>query len=168
MNNKPKNIKILSTKKMEIPNNTIERKDFLKQVGLGFGAIMLMNCLQGCGETEIPDPNPGSNTGKVDFTIDISTSTYSKLQTKGGYVVVANQKVIIARTQADSWIAVSSACTHEGTTIDYRSSSNDFICNNHKSEFTATGAVQKGPAASALKKYNVTFTANTNTLRVFE
>lgn len=168
MNNKPKNIKILSTKKMEIPNNTIERKDFLKQVGLGFGAIMLMNCLQGCGETEIPDPNPGGNTGKVDFTIDISTSTYNKLQTKGGFVVVANQKVIIARTQADSWIAVSSVCTHEGTTIGYQAASNDFRCPNHGAEFTATGAVQKGPAAAALKKYIVTFTANTNTLRVFE
>lgn len=147
---------------------TIDRKDFLKQVGVGFGAIMLMNCLQSCGETELPDPDPNNNTGKLDFTIDISASGNTALLTKGGFLVIGDKKVIIARTLADTWLAVASACTHEGTTIGYRSATNDFRCPNHGAEFSATGAVQKGPAASALKKFNVTFTANNNSLRVFE
>ncbi|MCA0365132.1 MAG: Rieske (2Fe-2S) protein [Bacteroidetes bacterium] len=147
---------------------TIDRKDFLKQVGVGFGAVMLMNCLQGCSETEIPDPNPGGNTGKVDFSIDISAQTYKALQTKGGYVVISDKKIIIARTLNDNWIAVSSECTHEGSTIKYVASSSIFQCPNHGAEFKESGAVSKSPAPSALKKYNVTFTANTNTLRVFE
>jgi cytochrome b6-f complex iron-sulfur subunit len=147
---------------------TIDRKDFLKQVGVGFGAIMLMNCLQSCSETEIPDPDPIVGTDKVDFSIDISASGNTALQTKGGFLVVATKKIIIARTLADTWIAVSSACTHEGTTINYRANSNDFLCPNHQSTFSATGAVTKSPATAALKKYNVTFSANTNTVRVFE
>lgn len=148
--------------------NTIDRKDFLKQVGMGFGAIMLMNCLQSCSETEIPDPNPTGNTDKVDFSIDISAAGNTALNTKGGFLVVASKKIIIARTLADTWIAVSSVCTHEGSTIGYRASSNDFLCPNHQSTFSATGAVTKSPAATALKKYIVTYTANSNTVRVFE
>jgi cytochrome b6-f complex iron-sulfur subunit len=152
---------------MKKTTETMDRKDFMKQVGLGFGAIMLMNCLQSCGETEIPDPNP-INTDKLDFSIDITASGNTALQNKGGFLVIKDKKVIIARTLADTWIAVSSACTHEGTTVGYRAASNDFLCPNHQSTFSATGAVTKSPATSALKKYNVTFTANSNTVRVFE
>lgn len=147
---------------------TIDRKDFLKQVGVGFGAIMLMNCLQSCSETEIPDPNPVVVTDKLDFSIDIAASGNTALQTKGGFLVVSGKKVIIARTLADTWIAVSSECTHQGTPVNYRPSSNDFLCPNHQSTFSSTGAVTKAPATAALKKYNVTFSANTNTVRVFE
>ncbi len=149
-------------------NSTIDRKDFLKQVGMGFGAIMLMNCLQSCSETEIPDPDPIGNTDKLDFSIDISASGNTALLTKGGFLVFSSKKVIIARTLADTWIAVSSVCTHEGTTINYRANSNDFLCPNHQSTFSATGAVTNSPATSALKKYNATFSVNTNSVRVFE
>lgn len=149
-------------------DSTIDRKDFLKQVGVGFGAIMLMNCLQSCAEAEIPDPNPMNNTDKLDFSIVISATGNTALQTKGGFLVVSDKKVIIARTLADQWIAVSSACTHQGTTINYRANFNDFWCPSHQSTFSATGAVTKDPATAPLKKYNVTFSANTNTIRVFE
>ena len=73
----------------------------------------------------------------------------------------------MAHTNSDTFIAVSSACTHEGTTIDYRAGSNDFLCSNHQSEFTATGAVQKGPATKALTKYNTSYDATAKTVRVF-
>ncbi len=153
------------TKKTE---NTIDRKDFMKQVGLGFGAIMLMNCLQSCSETEIPDPNPTTGTG-VDVTIDLNNATYSKLTTKGSSVVISAQKIIVARVNDmnGSFLAVSSSCTHEGTTIAYQSGSNNFRCPNHGAEFSSTGAVTKGPATSPLKKYSTTFNQTANTLRIF-
>ncbi len=148
---------------------TIDRMEFMKQVGIGFGAIMLMNCMQSCGSGEIPDPNPGSGgTGKVDFTLDFSSGTNAALKTKGGFVVNTSNKVIIARTLSDNFIAVASACTHEGTTVTYRSATNDFLCPNHLSEFSDTGAVKKGPATTALKKYNLTVDLNASTIRVFE
>jgi cytochrome b6-f complex iron-sulfur subunit len=153
---------------IEKENATIDRKDFMKQVGMGFGAIMLLNCLQSCAEKDIPDPTPGVTTGKVDFSINITDAANTALGTKGGFLVVKDKKVIIARTNADTWIAVSSACTHEGTTVGYRKASDDFLCPNHGAEFKNTGAVQKGPATKALTKYNVTFTANSNMVRVFE
>lgn len=153
--------------KLQEKSQTIDRKDFMKQVGMGFGAIMLMNCLQGCSESEIPDPNPIGGTG-IDFTVDIMANANKALQTKGGFLVVSDKKIIIARTNADTWIAVSSACTHQGTTVQFRATQGDFLCPNHLSTFSANGAVTKSPATSPLKKYNITFSANTNTLRVFE
>lgn len=146
---------------------TIDRKEFMRQVGIGFGAIMLMNCLQSCSDGgEIPDPNPGTST-KLDFTIDLKTTDYSGLKTKGGFAVVKAQNVIVAHTNVDTWIAVDSKCTHEQTTINYRAASNDFLCPNHGSVFTAVGAVTTGPATSALTRYNTSFDATNNTLRVF-
>ena len=154
--------------KMEV--NTIDRKEFMRQVGLSFGAIMLMNCLQSCSDGgEIRDPNPTTSTGKLDFKININDAMYSDLKIKGNFVVVKAQNVIIARVNDTngSWIAVDSRCTHELTTIDYRSSSNDFYCPNHGSTFSSTGAATKGPAKSALARFNTSFDATNNTLRVF-
>jgi cytochrome b6-f complex iron-sulfur subunit len=152
----------------ENKKNTLDRKDFLKQVGTGFGAIMLMNCIQACSSAEIPDPVGPINTGKIDFTVDINAAANSSLKTKGGFLVIKDKNVIVARTNDDNWIAVSSKCTHELTVIDYRAASNDFKCPNHGAEFKSTGAVQKGPAMSALTKYSTTFTANSGIVRIFE
>lgn len=148
--------------------NTIERKDFMKQIGIGFGAIMLMNCLQSCSEGEIPDPNPNTGGTGIDFTLDLNTAANSSLKTPGGFLVVSSQNVIVARTLADTFIAVNSSCTHQGTTIAYRPNSNDFRCPNHGSEFSSSGAVTNGPATAALKKYNTSFDETANTIRIFE
>ncbi|RYU94837.1 QcrA and Rieske domain-containing protein [Emticicia agri] len=149
-------------------SKTIDRKEFMKQVGISFGAIMLMNCLQSCGGGEIPDPDPNGNSDKVDFTLDLNSSTYNTLKNKGGFVVVKPQNIIVAHTNTDTFIAVSSICTHESATIDYRASTNDFLCPNHQSEFKADGSVQKGPATTALKKYSVSSDLTNNTVRIFE
>lgn len=151
----------------KINAGTIDRKEFMRQVGIGFGAIMLMNCLQSCGDGgEIPDPNPTANT-KLDFTIDLKTNDFSSLKTKGNFAVVKTQNVIVAHTNADTWIAVDAKCTHEQTIINYRAASNDFLCPNHGSVFTATGSVTTGPATQALTKYFTSFDATNSTLRVF-
>jgi cytochrome b6-f complex iron-sulfur subunit len=156
-----------SIESIAVESNTIDRKEFMKQVGIGFGAILLMNCLQSCsGADEIPDPNPTSTT-KLDFTIDLKTGTYSNLKTKGAFAVVSAQSVIVAHTNADTWIAVDAKCTHEQTIINYRATTNDFLCPNHNSEFTSTGGVQKGPATKALTRYNTSYDATNSTLRVF-
>lgn len=154
---------------MENSSNTIDRKEFMKQVGISFGAIMLMNCLQACDSGgEVPDPNPGGSSGKVDFTLDLNNAAYATLKNLGGNVVVKPQNIIVVRTTSNTFIAVSAICTHEAATINYRSSTNDFQCPNHQSEFKADGTVQKGPATAALKKYSVSADLTNNTVRIFE
>lgn len=150
-----------------IKSNTIDRKEFMKQVGMSIGGIVLLNCLQACSEAEIPDPNPNTNTGKLDFTISLSAMGNTNLNTLGGFVVSTANKTIIARTLDDKFIAVQSDCTHAGTTVEYRPNNKVFFCPNHQSNFKEDGSVVNGPATVALKRYNTSYDKNANTLRVF-
>jgi cytochrome b6-f complex iron-sulfur subunit len=146
---------------------TIARADFLKQVGTGFGAIVLMNCIQSCADDSIPDPVAPTPTGKLDFTVNINDTANAALKSKGGFLVNKANNVIIARTNDDTWIAVDSRCTHQQVEVKYEATANNFVCPLHGSTFSSTGAVVKSPATSPLTKYNTTFSANTGVLRVF-
>jgi cytochrome b6-f complex iron-sulfur subunit len=153
---------------METLLRPLDRQEFLRLVGTGLGAILLTHCLTGCSKDDdgtTPTPPGGSNP--VDFTLNLTEANNAALATNGGSVVRNN--IIVARTLAGGFLAVSQVCTHEGTpSVEFRSASGDFFCPRHGSRFSATGAVTNGPAAAPLKQYKTTFTASANTLRVFE
>ncbi|MDI1233066.1 MAG: Rieske (2Fe-2S) protein [bacterium] len=134
----------------------MKRKDFLAQVGIGAALVLAPVCfgsLTGCKKTSTPPTN-------VDFTIDVSTGALSN---NGGFLV--KDRVIVARTNSGTFLAVATACTHEGTTINYNATNNNFVCPNHNAMFNSSGAVTQGPANSNLTKYNTTLTGTM--LRVF-
>lgn len=135
------------------------RKEFLERVGMGASALFIPACIGGLTSCSTSGMVPAAPTN-VDFTIDISTGA---LATKGGYLV--NSGVIVARTLAGDFIAVSAACTHEGQTIQYVGSANYFYCPRHGSTFNASGAATRGPASASLATYKTTLTGNS--LRVF-
>lgn len=140
----------------------MNRKEFFARAGFGAAAVLLPACIAGlsssCSSDDSLSPAPAP-TG-VDFNVDVSSGT---LATNGGFMVTNG--IVIAKTLAGSFIAVSAACTHEGTNVNYNSSGNNFICPNHNSEFTSVGVVTKGPATSNLKQYNTSLSGNT--LRVY-
>ncbi len=147
---------------------TMDRKEFMKHVGMSVGGILLLNCLQACTETEIPDPMTGTNTG-IDFTLDLNVAANSSLNNGGGAVVNAANRVIVARSQDKStFFAVQSNCTHQGTTVVFQGNNNVFFCPNHSSRFNIDGSVVNGPATSPLKRYKTSFDASANTIRIFE
>lgn len=86
-------------------------------------------------------------------TVDVSTG---KLATNGGYVVING--IVIARTNSGTFLAVSAACTHKGTNVQYVASANDFYCPNHGAKFSSTGVVTLGPATTNLTQYKTTLT----------
>ena len=147
---------------MTIQQTTMDRQEFFKLVGVGVGAIILQHCLSGCSNSG-SDPTPQG--AKVDTTISVNATGFTALRTKGGFVY--NNGVIIARTLQDTFIAVSQACTHAGTSVNYNSANNTFVCPNHGSIFSNVGAVQLGPASSPLTRYNTSFDATTGELRIF-
>jgi cytochrome b6-f complex iron-sulfur subunit len=53
-------------------------------------------------------------------------------------------------------------CTHEGCTVSNSSGSN-FACPCHGSQYTTSGSVAKGPAASSLRSFPATFDGTTLT-----
>jgi cytochrome b6-f complex iron-sulfur subunit len=136
----------------------MERKEFLAQVGIGAAALFLPSCLVTLGSCTSNNVTPVPAT--VDFTIDISTGV---LSVNGGSLV--NNGVIVARTTTGDFLAVSAACTHEGTTILFQNNSTSFRCPNHGATFSASGQVTNGPASRALTQYKTALTGTS--LRVF-
>lgn len=142
----------------------MQRKEFLNALGVSTATFLFATCLGGCSKAGSTDavnngPMPPSN---VDFVLDLTQSENANLATNGGYIYKNN--IIVARTTAGSYIAVSMACTHQGTTVVYEGNNNRFYCNNHGSTFSNSGVVNNGPAATNLKQYATTL--NGNMLRI--
>jgi cytochrome b6-f complex iron-sulfur subunit len=145
-------------RKTDIGGRMMDRKEFLSILGLGAAAVACSYCIGGC---TVNDPGITAPTN-VDFTWDITNSAYSGLNSVGTYLY--NNGVIVAHTPS-GFVAVSSACTHQGTNVYYESGTNTFFCPAHGSRFSTNGGVLNGPANKALAKYNTTLTGNL--LRVF-
>jgi cytochrome b6-f complex iron-sulfur subunit len=136
------------------------RKEFFASVGFGAAAVLIPACIGGIATSCSKDDNGSNAPTNVDFTLDISTGT---LAYNGGHLVHGG--VLVARTMSGTFIAVSAGCTHQGTTVNYSSTGNNFICPNHGAVFNSSGVVTQGPASSNLAQYNTTL--NGNSLRVF-
>ncbi len=161
----------------------LSRGQFLRSLGLSTSTLMAFYCLgttmSSCGsksDTPTPvDPGTGSGTGvtgtttgAVNFKIDLTNATYTSLKTAGGFKIIGD--VLVAFTSASTYVALAKACTHQGTQLQYRAAQNDLYCNNHGSEFTTTGAVDKGPSTgdtiTALQVYKISLSTDGNTLTV--
>ncbi len=132
------------------------RSEFIKQLGIAGATLPIcLGALSGCGNSNAP-----AAPTNVDFTIDISSGSLSQ---NGAYTI--KNGVLVARTTSGSFIAVQATCTHEGTSLQYQSSPNDFYCPNHGAMFSSAGAVTRGPASRSLATYKTSLTGTT--LRVF-
>lgn len=139
----------------------MNRKEFFAKVGFGAATVLLPTYIAGLA-TSCSSNNEESTTAPttVDFIIDISTGS---LATDGGFLVSKN--IVVARVDATTFLAVSAACTHDGTNVNYVSSSKTFNCPNHGANFSSTGNHLNGPGAGNLKQYNVTLSGNS--LRIY-
>jgi len=137
----------------------MDRKEFLSVFGMSVVAVTCSYCLAGCtnGDGVVNAPT------NVDFTLDLTSPAYATLKNIGQYVY--NGGVIVAHIANGTYVAVSQACTHQGTTVVYVLSDNQFYCPSHGSRFSTTGAVVRGPAGSAIVAYKTTLTGDS--LRVF-
>jgi len=139
----------------------MDRKNFLSQVGVGAAAFLAPICLggiAGCGK--LSNDSTPSAPSNVDFTLDVSSGA---LASNGGFLV--SQGILVARTNASTFLAVSAACTHEGTSVTYNAANNNFVCPNHGAKFSSSGMVTLGPATTNLKSYNTSLT--NSTLRIY-
>ncbi|MFM7486670.1 MAG: ubiquinol-cytochrome c reductase iron-sulfur subunit [Cytophagales bacterium] len=135
----------------------MKRSKFIRLVGAGTVACacgQLVSC-----SNKATDPAPAN----VDFTLDLTQTANSPLATDGGSVV--QQGVIVVRVSAGSFVAYLRSCTHEGTPVNFQSSTKTFVCPNHGATFDINGKVTKGPATRALTSYNTSLSGSI--LRVF-
>jgi cytochrome b6-f complex iron-sulfur subunit len=136
----------------------MKRSEFIKVAGYG-----TMACACGQLFSCSSDSSVSPAASKVDFTLDLSASSNSALTVDGGTLV--NQGIIIVRVSTGNFVAYWQACTHEGASVNFQSSSKKFVCPRHGATFDINGNVTAGPATKALTKYNTTLTGNS--LRVF-
>jgi len=136
------------------------RKEFFAKVGYGAALVLVPSCIGGLASSCEKEGSPTAAPTNVDFTLDVSSGALSN---NGGYLF--SHGLVVARTTSGDFLAVSASCTHEGTSVNYQSSSNNFVCPNHGARFNNSGTVIQGPASSNLTKYNTQLSGTT--LRIF-
>jgi len=137
----------------------MKRNEFLTALGVSAGTVFFAPFLASCSKT-----SAGLGTGgTIDFTLDLTLPANSALSGIGGSVLKSG--VIVVRTSASAYIALSASCTHQGTTIYYDDSLGRFVCPNHGANFSTSGSVLMGPATRPLTKYNTLLTSTS--LRVY-
>lgn len=137
------------------------RKDFFSKVGFGAALVLVPACIGGLASScSTDDASSTPAPSGVDFTVDVSTGA---LAANGGYLVFKG--IVIARTNTGTFLAVSAACTHEGTSVKYVASGNSFHCPNHGANFSNSGQHLNGPGSANLTQYNTTLTGSS--LRVY-
>lgn len=128
----------------------MNRKEFLQRSFFGLTVLAAAGgasaCLNGCSSSTAPTD--------VDFTLDLNDSANAPLRSVGGSRNVNG--VIVVCASNGSYIAVQSACTHEGATLSWQQTNKRFYCPEHGATFAQTGAVTGGPAKSSLTSYSVT------------
>jgi cytochrome b6-f complex iron-sulfur subunit len=137
----------------------MERKDFLKKgMALCGLSVIPVSFLDSC--TKVTNGAPTN----VNFTLDLTSSSNSSLNSIGGQIVSSG--VLVICTATNTWVAFSAACTHQGCQVGYSSASRQIICPCHGGTYNAsTGAVLGGPPPSALTKYTVTKSGNILTIK---
>jgi cytochrome b6-f complex iron-sulfur subunit len=137
------------------------RRDLVQKVLIGgVTFLVLPPVLKSCSKQD-PGGSGGPPPPGNKVTLDLTNASYTALNNAGGFVIV--QGIIVANT-ASGYVALDSTCTHQGCTVAYSSTNNNFPCPCHGSVFSAVGSVVTGPALTALKSYAVSKSGNTLTI----
>jgi len=128
----------------------LDRRQFLASASvLSLGALVT-----GCGDGIIGGPETIPAFPETPFLVDPRQIT--ALQTVGGRSVVQvglSAPVLVERTGAAQYRALSLACPHRGTIVAVEGSG--FRCPNHGAVFNADGIWQSGQATSDLEPVGV-------------
>jgi cytochrome b6-f complex iron-sulfur subunit len=137
------------------------RREFCRQcsvVGLAALGGAVLGACGGGGPTgssainapALPRVTGTSGGGGIQVAIDAS----SPLASPGSAALVQSPlgTVLVSRTGADTFTAVTATCTHESCTITGFADSS-YVCPCHGSRFDTSGRVVNGPATRALRQY---------------
>lgn len=159
--------RIASHQEADLSQDGQTRREFCVQAGQGAALAALGVVLQGCGGSgggsltgaggsgsALPIINATLSGGVITLTIDAA----SPLAAVGSAALVqtSSGSVLVAHTGPDTFVAVSSRCTHEACTIT-RYASQTYICPCHGSQFSTSGRAMSGPATGQLAQFQAQF-----------
>jgi len=131
----------------------MDRKEFLALLGMGAAGVIIPTCMGGCSK------DSGASGPTVDFSVDLSNTTYSALKTKGGSYIHSSG-VIIGYGTDGKYYAVQATCPHESGQISFNGSS--FPCSKHSDNIFSLSGVSNGrQTSSSLKTYTCTLSGTT-------
>lgn len=130
----------------------MNRKEFFRQSFIGLtvlaSGVGVSQCLGGCSSSTAP--------AEIDVTLDLTAPANAALLNIGGFL--RTNGIIVACVGKDTYIAVQSACTHEGSPLSWQQNDNRFYCPEHGATFSRAGAVTNGPAQTKLVAYTTKLT----------
>lgn len=134
-------------------NEKMNRMEFLKSLGLKGASLFAVYCaasgLSSC-VNESMDPTTDTGGTGNELLLDLTSATYSKLNTVGNYVIVSG--IVIARVSESAFAAVTQVCSHEGKRqVVYNSG--EFYCPAHGARFDAAGKGLNSNGSKGLKTY---------------
>lgn len=146
------------------------RRDFLKQSATATGAVLGLSVLGGLSTSAATASAATSNDNAqkaavapiaaatiavAPASLQLSLKEHKALSKVGGFEIIpiANDTLIVACTEATSFVACSAICPHKGCKVVYEHDAKEFVCPCHDSRFALDGRVLKGPAKTPLKSY---------------
>jgi cytochrome b6-f complex iron-sulfur subunit len=144
----------------------LSRRAFLTKSTMAVAGVAAL--ATGCGDGQIG----GSGiTTPVVTGLTLKVSTVPGLATVGQFVIhPTDYRVAIKRTGPASFVALSTTCTHEGTTIGIVNNGTAFECPNHGSRFDSEGNVTRQPnaagSATKLPGFATSYDATTDILTI--
>lgn len=144
-------------------NEKMNRLEFLKSLGLKGASLFAVYCaasgLSSCvNESMDPTLPPGTGGNADELLLDLNSTSYSKLNTVGNYVIV--NSIVIARISASAFAAVTQVCSHEGKRKVYFRSG-EFYCPEHGARFDTSGKGLNSTGSRGLRTYPTELTGTT-------
>ena len=134
-------------------NEKMNRMEFLKSLGLKGASLFAVYCaasgLSSCINESMDPTTTTGGTGN-ELTLDLTSATYSKLNTTGNYVIVSG--IVIARVSATAFAAVTQVCSHEGQR-KVVFNAGEFYCPAHGARFDTAGKGLNSTGSRGLKTY---------------
>ena len=142
-------------------NEKMNRMEFLKSLGLKGASLFAVYCaasgLSSCINESMDPTTTTGGTGN-ELTLDLTSATYSKLNTTGNYVIVSG--IVIARVSATAFAAVTQVCSHEGKR-QVVFNAGEFYCPAHGARFDTAGKGLNSTGSRGLKTYVTTLDGTT-------
>jgi cytochrome b6-f complex iron-sulfur subunit len=145
----------------------LTRREFLSRSTLALAGAAALTAA--CGDGQIG--GAGATAPILSGSRTLKVSTVPALAVVGQLAFVpSNSGIAVKRTGPDTFVALSTRCTHEGTRVDIVNGSTSFLCPNHGAQYDSNGAVTRQPQASgsatALPTYATQYDPATDILTI--
>ena len=131
-------------------NNTkkVNRRDMLKVVWTGLGAVALMEM----GMVSVAYTQPRIVEGEFGSVIEVGVvDDYPP----GSVTHISNGRFYLSRLEDGGFLAIYQRCTHLGCNVPWGQTQENFVCPCHNSQFTPNGDVMNPPAPRPLDLFPI-------------